>query len=229
MNTIIGEYNNFQQYWRENTEEELHKSDCPHPHQLLHLEITKAIGNTDDYHVKIYQGRNKKTLIKESVLEQSSLGFKSSTENKEEFLSLDSEVLRLSGLGLVETCSEHPYEFLPCRYFSGWIQYPQDLDHPEDLTDVRPLTLHDQGDVAGVNINGQDFSVELTQLVYAHTIKVMKLAIYHESPESLGINSRAISYTWTNPEAKRIGINLRNILTGWTMIEPGYVSSNNLS
>ena len=141
----------------------------------------------------------------------------------------DRNTLHISGMGLTGSCIDEPYQFLRCRYFSGWIQYPEDLNNPDELTDVRGLTLHDQGDVAGVIINGQNYCVELTQLVYAHTISIMKLAVYDESPTQLGINSRAISYTWTNPEAKRLGINLRNIISGWTYIEPGYLSSNNMT
>ena len=54
----------------------------------------------------------------------------------------------------------------------------------------------------------------------------MKLAVYDLSLGEVEINSRAISYTWVNPDAKRIGINLRKVLSGWTMIEPGFINQN---
>jgi hypothetical protein len=55
----------------------------------------------------------------------------------------------------------------------------------------------------------------------------MKLAIYDMPMDSVQINSHAISYTWLNPEAKRTGINLRKVISGWTLKEPGYVNSDN--
>jgi len=45
------------------------------------------------------------------------------------------------------------------------------------------------------------------------------LAIYDLPLAEVDINSKAISYTWANPEATRIGINLRKIISGWTLIE----------
>ncbi len=56
----------------------------------------------------------------------------------------------------------------------------------------------------------------------------MKLAIYQEPLDSINYHSRSIAYTWANPEAKRIGMNLRKISSGWTLIEPGYLNSDNL-
>ena len=91
--------------------------------------------------------------------------------------------------------------------------------------------MHDQGDRIQLQFpDGSlgEYTVELTQLVYGKKIAIMKLAVYDLPASKLEINSRSISYTWTNPEAKRIGINLRKIVSGWTLIEPGYLNSNNM-
>lgn len=122
------------------------------------------------------------------------------------------------------------YHLKKCRFFSGWIEYPLP-EKPDSTFRMGNLTMHDQGSlIALIGPDGKEvgYSVELTQLVYGKEIAVMKLAIYEEPNEDINYNSRAISYTWTNPEAKRIGINLRKIVTGWTLIEPGYVNSDNM-
>ena len=93
------------------------------------------------------------------------------------------------------------------------------------------MKLHDQGDriqFAYEDGTTGKFIVELTQLVFAKRLAIMKLGVYDEPIENIHYSSNAISYTWTNPDAKRIGINLRKMLTGWTFIEPGFVSSNNM-
>jgi len=117
--------------------------------------------------------------------------------------------------------------FRPCRYFSGWIQYPPDINEPEELYSLRNLEIHDQGGYVELDVDGVDYTVELTQLIYADTLRIMKLAVYDMPLAEVDINSRSICYTWTQPDAKRLGINIRKVLSGWTLIEPGYVSSNN--
>jgi len=112
--------------------------------------------------------------------------------------------------------------------FSGWIQYPMS-EFSDSIYANRDLVIHDQGGMAELQLNGVDYTVELTQLQFAKTIHIMKLAVYDMPIDSVGINSKSISYTWTTPEAKRLGINLRKVISGWTFIEPGYVNSNNLN
>jgi len=122
------------------------------------------------------------------------------------------------------------YRMIKCRFFAGWIEYPSP-ENPEDVYRMGDLVLHDQGGIIPLTFSdGQKgkYVVELTQLIFAKTLPIMKLAIYEEPFEEIDYNSKAISYTWTNPESKRLGINLRKVLTGWTFIEPGYFSSNHL-
>jgi len=122
------------------------------------------------------------------------------------------------------------YKMIKCRFFSGFIEIPNP-DNPDTMIRMGDLKLHDQGDmVQFVYEDGKKgkFIVELTQLIFAKRLAIMKLGIYDEPLEDIHYSSKAMSYTWTNPDAKRIGINLRKMLTGWTYIEPGFVSSNNM-
>ncbi len=122
------------------------------------------------------------------------------------------------------------YRMIKCRFFAGWIEYPSP-ENPEEVYRMGDLVLHDQGGIIPLTFpDGQkgEYTVELTQLIFAKTLAIMKLAIYEEPFENIDYNSKAISYTWTNPESKRLGINLRKVLTGWTFIESGYFSSNHM-
>ncbi len=120
-----------------------------------------------------------------------------------------------------------PYQMMTCRYFSGWIELP-DPQQPGQTLRQAQLRIHDQGGLLPLHLEDLQYSVELTQLVYAKKIEIMKLAIYQEPLDSINYHSRSIAYTWANPEAKRIGMNLRKISSGWTLIEPGYLNSDNL-
>ncbi len=123
-----------------------------------------------------------------------------------------------------------PYKMIKCRFFSGFIEIPNP-ENPEAMIRMGDLKIHDQGDMiqfAYEDGTKGNFIVELTQLIFAKRLAIMKLGIYEEPIENIHYSSRAMSYTWTNPDAKRIGINLRKMLTGWTYIEPGFVSSNNM-
>lgn len=119
------------------------------------------------------------------------------------------------------------YQMLRCRFFTGWIETPND-NAPNGIYRYPGLRLHDQGDK--VQLRHADgtlgkYTVELTQLVFGHTIPIMKLAVYELDSEAVEFNSYAAAYTWTNPEAQRIGINLRYITTGWTLEAAGLVAS----
>jgi len=81
--------------------------------------------------------------------------------------------------------------------------------------------------MADIDFEGKRYTAELTQLLFGQKLAIMKLAIYDMPLDSVEINSRSISYTWLNPEAKRSGINLRKVTSGWTLIEPGYINSDN--
>ena len=238
LGSLIGEYNNFQQYWQENTEEELHRVDAPHQHQHRHLECVYD-DSKNNLIIRLHAGRAKGELISEHMfkVENDTIlldGKQMKNEgdlisNAEGFIRIENGDIHFSGLEILEQCGSSPYVFKPCRYFSGWIQYPPNIEQPDELYSLRDLEIHDQGGYVELDVEGVDYTVELTQLVYAKTLKIMKLAVYDIPMSEVGINSKAICYTWAEPEAKRLGINIRKVLSGWTMIEPGFVNSNNLN
>lgn len=123
--------------------------------------------------------------------------------------------------GLFDRPDSEPYRLLKCRFFRGWIQYPMDHLRPDSVYFFAGLTLHDQGDAAQLRFpDGAtgEYTVELTQLVHSRRTPILKLAIYTDPPERLHWNSRAIAYAWADPAARRIGINIRKVVSGWTLI-----------
>ena len=107
------------------------------------------------------------------------------------------------------------------QYFDGWFALRKDGSRsteearPEDYISTRGLRIHNQGGRAAlIGPNGEKtkYWVELAQLVQQTAkVEVLALKIYEEG------NDRAIAYSWTQPDAWRIGINLRWIQTSFTM------------
>ena len=101
------------------------------------------------------------------------------------------------------------------RPFKGWIAVRK--DGSEDKYEfIGNLKLHDQGwKMRVVKPDGTvtPYTVELSQVVFEKKIPVLKLAIYEEGKD------KALTYNWTNPEAERIGINLRWIQVGLTLVK----------
>lgn len=108
------------------------------------------------------------------------------------------------------------------RYFDGWAvlhrKGPQAAPGDDDYMIVRPLRLHSEGQI--IELKWEDgrptgYAIELAQLTYQSSgIPILKLALIDQS------SGKSFAYTWTNPEAKRIGINLRWIQAGFTEAEP---------
>ncbi len=210
---LIGEWDNFQQYWLENTADDIHRLETNNKHRHLSLRIAAADG--DQLKVEIREGRNGKTLIKETDWEDLSAA--------QTISRIEGDTLYLKGSAPFENTT--PYRFVKTRKFSGWIEYPM-TTIKDSIYRNGGLQIHDQGGMAEMDIEGVQYTAELTQLLFAHKLAIMKLAIYDMPMDSVQINSRSISYTWLNPEAKRTGINLRKVITGWTLIEPGYQNQN---
>lgn len=210
----IGEWDNFQQVWLENTDTDMHRVEVEQKHEHYHLAIDSLGQSKDSVLITFSSGRNGRNKLGTSAVALDQIKFKQDTLWIEQLSPLEDNAIT--------------YRFLKCRSFSGWLQYPVP-EYPDSTYFQRNLQLHDQGGMVELDIDGVDYTVELTQLAYAKTIKIMKLAVYEMPIDSIGINSYAVSYTWTNPEAKRLGINLRKIVSGWTLIEPGYINSNNLN
>ncbi|MEM6801040.1 MAG: hypothetical protein AAF696_06520 [Bacteroidota bacterium] len=248
---LIGEYDNFQQCWQEHTQTDIHRVDIETPHKHIHI-VLRTAEDTQHLNFKMYEGRDSSKIIREAQWELRENGRESqilSTHAKGQdtfalqkldkayILDLENEKWKFQGDSLIiknlnqSTGWETDHLLLPCRFFSGWITYSLP-EYPDSSFRLGDLRIHDQGGIIPLVLEDgspTDYSVELTQLVYGRKISIMKLAVYKENFEGIHYNSQSISYTWTNPTAKRIGINLRKVSSGWTLIEPGYVNSNNLN
>lgn len=213
--TLVGEWDNFQQVWLENTDTELHRVAVEEKHAHYHLSITSDIEDANAVVMEIREGRNgKNSMGKQKFSKDSLLNL--------DGVQLRGDTLSIKGLAPFDTGGE-PHKFIRTRTFSGWIQYPLE-QYGDSVYFQRGLMIHDQGGMAALDIEGVDYTVELTQLVYGKRIKLMKIAIYDMPLDSVGINSKSISYAWTSPEARRLGINLRKIVSGWTLVEPEAVA-----
>ncbi|MEO1485486.1 MAG: hypothetical protein AAFU57_07060 [Bacteroidota bacterium] len=213
MEQYIGEWDNFQQYWLENTEEDQHREEVETKHRHFVLKI--SMDENGGLLINLYEGRNGKNHVDKFTISPSDM---TSLE-----FNLKDHTLFVSGRAPFDT--PQPYRFLKSRRFSGWIEYPISIE-PEEMYHQGNLEVSDQGGLAELDLKGINYTIELTQLLFQKKLSIMKLAVYDLPLEEVEINSRAISYTWVNPDAKRIGINLRKILSGWTMIEPGFVNQN---
>ena len=115
------------------------------------------------------------------------------------------------------------------RHYSGWVALRRShLDPggaPDDYVFVRGGRWHDEGFVFPVLDGGRPtgYAVELARLTYQNTrTAVLKLGVVDAS------TGETLSYSWAEPGADRIGINLRWILAGLTRerdagsgLEPG--------
>ncbi len=208
-----GHWDNFQQYWLENTADDIHRTETDDKHKHFSLSISKALEEAP--YIEIREGRNGKTLVEKVKL-----------SNEELIASFKLDVDTLWVTGMKHFKNQEPYKFIRTRKFSGWIEMPSQK-YKDSINRNSNLTIHDQGGMAEIDIDGVQYTAELTQLLFAHKLPIMKLAIYDMPMDSVEINSRSISYTWLNPSAKRTGINLRKVVTGWTFIEPGFINSDN--
>ena len=224
LDNLIGSYDNFLQIWKEQTEDDIHRDKRGFAHEHIHLKIERATDSTEAIKLSLFKGRNNKFFVGEKVLTKDDIG-----ESKNHIICVqDNGSIHFSdGLGLIDDQNEEPYILTKCRFFSGFIEYPMPED-PDTIHRMGNLEIHDQGGMVQLDYEGVDYTIELTQLIFAHKIELMKLAIYDLPLNKVDINSKAISYTWTSPESKRLGINLRKLISGWTYIEDGFLSSNNM-
>jgi hypothetical protein len=102
------------------------------------------------------------------------------------------------------------------RMFEGWTAFLKDgstemtgQDAPADAWDgQRNLTIYDQGGLVKIN---DKFSAQLAQLTHKNGTKVLKLGIVETA------SGKTVAYTWANPDATRIGINLRWVQAGFAL------------
>lgn len=111
------------------------------------------------------------------------------------------------------------------RPFTCWMAI-RTGDGPRDWQMRRDLTLHDQGGMVWFKTEGpepREFGFKIRNVVWPSGPQEDSLALYvHERG-----NDRALSYAWADPQAKRIGINLRQVQGSCTLAtDPARVTAS---
>ena len=114
---------------------------------------------------------------------------------------------------------EEPHRNRKVRQFGGWgaIErgaFAPDADNPDEMLLVPDLRLHNEGQIMPLVTAEGDatgYSVELARLTYQNTrVAVLKLGILDSA------TGETVAYSWANPGAGRIGINLGWLQVGMT-------------
>ena len=114
---------------------------------------------------------------------------------------------------------EEPHRNRKVRHFEGWGAvrrgaFAPDSDDPDEMLLVPALRLHNEGQIAPlVTAEGAatGYSVELARLTYQNTrVAVLKLGILDAE------TGETVAYSWANPGAGRIGVNLGWLQVGMT-------------
>jgi hypothetical protein len=102
------------------------------------------------------------------------------------------------------------------RWFEGWTAILKTGETPlvnkdftaDEYDGKTKLLIHDQGGTVKLN---EKYTVQLAQLQHRSGLWVMTLSVIENS------SGRKVAYTWTNPEAERLGINLRWLQSSFTL------------
>jgi hypothetical protein len=102
------------------------------------------------------------------------------------------------------------------RWFEGWTAILKSGETPMTTQDFNSdeyegktkIVIHDQGGKVKIN---DKYSVELANLQHRSGLWVLTFKVIENA------SGKAVAYTWANPEAERIGINLRWLQAGFTL------------
>ena len=255
---FVGEFDNFQQCWQENTNTDRHRVAIENKHRHLHSamqatatpnlftithfeedDTSKILGKRS---VKIEKDKTDNGIIMQVFDEKDRTKpietvnwllkdgvFTGQQDGLSNIWKLQKEGLFILNDRLFANASKEPYRMLRCRFFKGWIELAMDNVKKDSIYHYANLRIHDQGGHAQLRMpdgTPVNYTVELTQLVFGKNLPIMKLAVYEIPEKQLEYNSHSIAYTWTNPEAVRLGINLRKMLSGWTYDDPSMWNSD---
>ena len=103
LSILVGDFNNFQQFWLENTEDELHREKVNQKHEHIHLKI-KSTSVESSFDLEMYTGRKNDQLLGKKTINFAQDSF---TTEKGILKSLDGTIkirgdtLWIDGLGLI--------------------------------------------------------------------------------------------------------------------------------
>ncbi len=99
------------------------------------------------------------------------------------------------------------HKLLKVREFTGWAALKKE---DGSWSAMRGIEIHDQGQrllLRDKDGQSMGYEIELAQLLYMGKTPILKLGVYEEGAEKTKM------YTWANPEAERIGVNLSQLGT----------------
>jgi hypothetical protein len=102
-----------------------------------------------------------------------------------------------------------------CKFYKGWLLLEK-AGLKEEYHSMRNLVWHDQGKRQRLYLEDgkpSKYEIELAAVMYGKDLEVLKIAVYE-----VGI-SKAIAYAWAKPGVKNIGLNLRWMQAGLTLME----------
>ncbi len=101
--------------------------------------------------------------------------------------------------------------------YSGWLALKRQIIDPQAKEDewlsMRDISMSDDGKKLRIKDGDKNTPYELELIVITYTqtdTTVLKLALYEDGKD------KAITYIWSEPETKRIGMNLRWMQVGLT-------------
>lgn len=133
----------------------------------------------------------------------------------------DISALRLESDGITATVNNAAWSFKRVRQFTGWMGVKKQRWDPQagddDWVFMRKFGIHNEGEaVRLVDKDGTatGYAVKLERLVYQNTrTPVLKLGLIDESTK------KTITYIWSEPGSRRLGMNLRWFQVGLTAVE----------
>lgn len=102
------------------------------------------------------------------------------------------------------------------RSFRCWAAIPKAGTDPVQWWGKRDIAIHDQGGRADLVTDEsvpQRFTLKMRNVVWPSGPNQPSLVLYVLTPEG---GEKAVAYSWADPEAKRVGINIRSMQASCT-------------
>lgn len=234
VDLIVGEYNNNEQVWQQNLDGQ---SPVARVHwQFVRLGdhrvgVSRTLGQSapaepawaytfDGNVASVAPAEGGKTACAYLWHEQSD-GYAGTMDDASDCPAEFPDKLHVTPGYLVATYADQANEVVHrarrVTRYTGWIVFDRRHIDPDAADDdfvlMRDIDLHDEGFVVAVTDAGNPtgYAVELARLTYQNTrTAIVKLGIVDQA------TGETVSYSWAEPGAQRIGINLRWVQAGMT-------------
>ena len=223
---MTGVYSSYAQAWQERAPHAVHRVETDRPHACLEVEISACADGALD--VRVVADRRREVARETWHAEGGAVRLPERSLFARVGVTPDGLTAVIASGPLA---SSEPYRLLRARRFRGWVEVPAEGEAPPFGTEtayrrVAGLALHDQGGVVEVEGRGGPLAVELSRLLYGRSLEVLKLAVYEMPAAEVTVESHAAWYVWAEPESRRLGINAREVVTGWTLEASGLSNSD---